>query len=105
MATRKLTGAELDVARKLEEAEIIERAQMILNPDEEEDSKVIHIRAQERVEKATGSVPAPARGIGYVLDKIPPGQRVWVVLILALVFVALAGGSGWLASVKGWLKF
>lgn len=80
------------------------RAEMRSNPDEEEDSTVIEQRTLERT-KPPGSVPAPARGIGYVLDKIPPGQRVWVVLILALVFVALAGGSGWLASVKGWFRF
>jgi len=82
------------------------RAEMRSNPDEEEDSAVIDLRVEEAKRKqATGSVPAPARGIGYVLDRIPEGQRVWVVLILALVFVALAGGSGWLASVKGWLAF
>ena len=71
--------------------------------NEEEDTGVVNVRAEERVAKASESPPKDsiARQLVYVLNALPPWSRPIVLIVLVLVFA----GSGWsLASLTGIVK-
>jgi hypothetical protein len=61
---------------------------------DEEDSTVIE---KEAITRRGKSVPAPARGLVAVLDKLPPWGR--VIVLLALIAL-VASGAG--AKLAGW---
>lgn len=63
--------------------------------DLEEDSTVIEREARSR---RPTSVPAPARGIVAILDKLPPWGR--VIVLVVLIGAAVASGIG--AKLAGW---
>ena len=63
--------------------------------NEEEDSQVIE---REALSRRPQSVPAPARGIVAILDKLPPWGR--VIVLVVLIGAAVASGIG--AKLAGW---
>lgn len=85
-------GATEDGKRALERLRV--RREM-RSMDLEEDSTVIEKEAHSR----RGSVPAPARGLVAVLDRLPPWGR--VVFLLALLGALVASGVG--AKLAGWI--
>jgi hypothetical protein len=63
--------------------------------DLEEDSQVIEKEAHSRAGK---SVPATARGLVVILDKLPPWGR--VIVLVVLIGAVVASGVG--AKLAGW---
>jgi hypothetical protein len=84
-------GATEDGKRAIERLKV--RREM-RSADLEEDSTVIEQKAYSR----RGSVPAPARGLAHVLDKLPPWGR--VIVIVALIVALVVSGVG--AKLAGW---
>jgi len=86
-------GATEDGKRALERLKV--RREM-RSMDLEEDSQVIEREAKSRYPK---SIPATARGLAAILDKLPPWGRV-IVLVVA-IGALVASGVG-VSKITGW---